>query len=56
MIYLSYTTVLHIDGKCCKVEWDVYHYIKSKSNPSGWMRDALAAAYQQEIIQQNRQE
>jgi hypothetical protein len=36
-----------------KVEWDVYHYIKSKSNPSAWMREALAAAYQQEIIQQN---
>jgi hypothetical protein len=37
-----------------KVEWDVYHYIKSKSNPSAWMRDVLAAAYHQEIIQQNR--
>jgi hypothetical protein len=37
-----------------KVEWEVYHHIKSKSNPSAWMRDALAAAYQQEIIQQNR--
>jgi hypothetical protein len=39
-----------------KVEWDVYNHIKSKSNPSAWMRDALAAAYHKEIIQQNCQD
>ncbi len=39
-----------------KVEWDLYHYIKDKPNPSAWMRDALATAYRQEIIQEDRQE